>query len=234
MKTKITFLTLTLFLVYSISYSQTVWTGPKTTFSKASNADWNLTQNQDKITDNVIITRKDVEGIFNIADETRYFRDVSPSDTEWAFGTTADYNTLTYNDWRSVTRRNPNGDHTDLPGQDMVVHLITDDIYIDLKFLSWGRDDGGSFSYERSTNQALSLEDNIVNKDLRIFPNPVKDVLSISKITPNTDVIIFNILGKKVLTTQTNYNSEINVKNLPKGLYLIRLKNNATGKFIKN
>ena len=73
MKTKITFLTLTLFLVYSISYSQTVWTGPKTTFSKASNADWNLTQNQDKITDNVIITRKDVEGIFNIADETRYF-----------------------------------------------------------------------------------------------------------------------------------------------------------------
>jgi len=40
----------------------------------------------------------------------------------------------------------------------MVVHLISDDIYIDIKITSWeaGSNSGGGFSYERSTNPNLS------------------------------------------------------------------------------
>jgi hypothetical protein len=32
-----------------------------------------------------------------------------------------------------------------------VLHLKTDDIYLDIKFLSWSERSGGGFSYERST-----------------------------------------------------------------------------------
>jgi hypothetical protein len=37
-----------------------------------------------------------------------------------------------------------------------VVHLIEENIYLDVTFLSWviGRDSGGGFSYERSTPEA--------------------------------------------------------------------------------
>jgi hypothetical protein len=36
-------------------------------------------------------------------------------------------------------------------GKDAVLHLIADDIYLDIKFLSWTAGGGGGFSYERST-----------------------------------------------------------------------------------
>ncbi len=41
-----------------------------TTFTKSNNADWTLEANQDRITDNVWITRANNSGIFNIATET--------------------------------------------------------------------------------------------------------------------------------------------------------------------
>ena len=46
--------------------AQTVWTGPKTTFTKANYANWSLEANQDRIINNVWLTRQNQEGIFNI------------------------------------------------------------------------------------------------------------------------------------------------------------------------
>ncbi len=49
-------------------------------------------------------------------------------------------------------------------GRNMVIHLITDDIYIDIKFLSWTPGGGdtsglGGFSYERSTPNGLVINE---------------------------------------------------------------------------
>jgi len=128
----------------------TIWTGPKTTFSKSAFADPTDPANQDRITDNVWITRANVAGIYNAKTETNYQFFHSPADTEWAFGTTADIGSLTFADWQTWIDSNP----PSLPGQDAVLHLISDDIYLDIKFLSWGKGStaGGSFSYERSTS----------------------------------------------------------------------------------
>ena len=39
-----------------------------------------------------------------------------------------------------------------LPGTALVLHLIDENIYIDVTFLSWSSgDSGGGFSYERTT-----------------------------------------------------------------------------------
>ena len=100
----------------------------------------------DYITPNVGIQRSNIRGIFNEASETLYVDGVSPADTEWAFGTTADWDTLTYADWKTAIGANP-------PlsiGQNMVVHLISDDIYLDIRFTGWGSIGSGAFSYVRA------------------------------------------------------------------------------------
>ena len=127
----------------------TIWSGPKLTFSKGSFADETDPANQDRITDNVWITRGAVRGIYNARTESAYEINVSPEDTEWAFGTTADLESLTFEPWQVAVNNNPPAS----TGQDMVVHLITDNIFIDIKFTEWGlgAQGGGSFEYERST-----------------------------------------------------------------------------------
>jgi hypothetical protein len=129
------------------SQAAEVWTGPKITFSKAPNADPTQAVNQDRITSNVWLTRASKQGLFNARSEASYVLDFSPADTEWSIGTTADIGSLTFKQWRAAVEEKPYA----VVGLDMVLHLISDDIYIDLKFLSWGGVDNGSFSYERST-----------------------------------------------------------------------------------
>ena len=46
--------------------------GTTVTFEKAAYADWTLSENQDSLAPTVIITRKDIQSIFNIAQEEVY------------------------------------------------------------------------------------------------------------------------------------------------------------------
>ncbi len=126
--------------------AQTVWTGPEISFTKPNGADWNLAENQDRITDNVWITRQDFGGIYNIAVEPGYGGG-SPADTEWAYGDADDYENLAFASWVNWAGNFPPG----TVGQDAVVHLISEDIYIDIRFSSWSCCGLGGFSYDRST-----------------------------------------------------------------------------------
>jgi glucose/arabinose dehydrogenase len=132
----------------------TVWTGPTIAFSKAAGADHTMEANQDRITPNVWITRGSTQGIYNINTETLYTHNSSPADTRWAYGTTANYASLTYQTWEDWHGGQPSGPPSTV-GQDAVLHLVSEDIYIDIKFTSWGVGDG-AFSYERSTPAAAN------------------------------------------------------------------------------
>jgi len=128
----------------------TIWSGSKITFTKPTGADFTQPQNQDRLTDRVWLTRGDAAGLYNIAQETAFDKvsanPLSPVDTEWAYGTTANLSSLQFSIWKTWAGNAPYA----TPGKDAVLHLITDDIYIDIKFLSWDQRAGG-FSYERST-----------------------------------------------------------------------------------
>ena len=65
---------------FNTGQAQSVWTGPKINFSKQAFADWTLPENQDRITDNVWLTRADLMGVFNIAVDSSYMGP-SPTDT---------------------------------------------------------------------------------------------------------------------------------------------------------
>ncbi|NQT61316.1 MAG: VCBS repeat-containing protein [Candidatus Marinimicrobia bacterium] len=116
------------------------------TFTKDDFALWGQPENQDRITDNVWITRANNQGIFNAAVESNYDYDVSPWDTEWAYGYSEDLEPEDYGIWRDAIDAYPPG----MIDQPLSVHLISDDIYLDVLFHSWtSGGNGGGFSYTR-------------------------------------------------------------------------------------
>ena len=95
-----------------------------------------------------VLTRASSQGLFNINTESFYSHQLSPAGTEWAYGTTDNFASLTYTNWEAWAGNNPPG----TVGRDAVVHLVAEDIYLDLKFTAWsGSGGGGGFSYVRST-----------------------------------------------------------------------------------
>ena len=129
------------------------WLGPKITFTKADGADFTKAENQDRITDNVWITRGNRRGIYNAAVEDSFTQDsyyISPEGTEWAMGTLSKWSELEFAPWVEAVYEEP----PYAVGKDMVLHLKEENIYIQVKFLSWSsgdRNGKGGFSYERST-----------------------------------------------------------------------------------
>ena len=126
----------------------TIWNGTTITFTKADGANPEEEANQDRITDNIWITRGNDGGqIFNIKTETSYNKTDSPVGTKWAVGTLDDIETLTFKKFRAAVEK-PN---SSLVGKNLVMYLEEDDIYLSVKFTSWSDQKNGGFAYERST-----------------------------------------------------------------------------------
>ena len=123
------------------------WRGSTITFNKSNGANPNLEENQDRIRENVWITRGNTGGqIFNIAINNSADKTESPVGTEWAIGTLDELESLTFNYFRNTISRPKS-----VVGKNLVLHLIEDDIYVNVKFTSWSQGKRGGFSYERST-----------------------------------------------------------------------------------
>ena len=225
MKTQLLLIVSVIFYNICTFAQPTIWNGSTITFTKPNNAVWTQAANQDRITPNVWITRADTQGIFNIKTESSYDKigGSSPDDTEWAFGTTSNIGTLTFAPWVTTIANNPPA----MVGQNMVVHLISDDIYIDIKFTAWsaGFAGGGGFSYERSTDSGLSTID-VSLKTFTISPNPSNSEINLSLPASIVDVSVkvFDILGKQVYSNMA-YQVPINVSNWKKGIYLVEVTN---------
>lgn len=131
--------------------AMTVWSGYDLTFTKPAFADFQSAEFQDRITPSVWLTRGDSRGVFNIAQEAEYegagASGPSPVGTRWALGTTAELESLTFSTWAATASFA--GGPPALVGRPLVLHLVQDDIYIDIRFTDWGIRLGGSMAYER-------------------------------------------------------------------------------------
>ncbi|MEP1035499.1 choice-of-anchor D domain-containing protein [Ekhidna sp.] len=137
-------------------------------FEKEDYADWTLEVNQDRITDNIWITRANERGLFNIAQETSYTNgsrdriaieieipeenDASPLGTLWSNNATYDQSEESnYDSWRDAADGSPDN----LPGNTLSMLVTDEDRYFDVEFLSWtageccGNPNGGGFAYRR-------------------------------------------------------------------------------------
>ena len=81
-----------------------------------------------------------------------------------------------------------------------------------------------------------NVDENAV-QEYTVFPNPSKGLITISNsslLTPNSSFVITNLLGQTVQTGPiTTDNQEINVHNLPEGMYFLTI-GNQTQKIIIN
>ena len=82
----------------------------------------------------------------------------------------------------------------------------------------------------------LSVGDQELERSIQLYPNPVKDILSIkSKAIVISKVGIYSVLGKKINEVKSNFES-IGISNLSNGLYIIRIfsdKGSITKRIIK-
>ena len=97
------------------------------------------------------------------------------------------------------------------------------------------------FNYENQIVQRNSIVskdtgilavDSSVKSNILVFPNPVKDILLVSGITSNTAFEIYSLDGKKVKSGIYSKEKNINVSQLPRGTYLLKIENQNL-KFIK-
>lgn len=91
--------------------------------------------------------------------------------------------------------------------------------------------EGGSLIELQSTSLSLN---SLVTKDVKIYPNPVKDILNINfeeEVVGRLD--IFDLSGRNVLNQKLNTINEIYLADLAAGMYLVKLSNRSGTKSMK-
>jgi len=101
-------------------------------------------------------------------------------------------------------------------------------------------DDGNRVAFDDlsyTCYSALGVEQNTL-ETVKMHPNPVKDNLTINlKSEVNTNIEIFNILGKRVFNNLITKTSTLNVQSLKTGIYIVKItqgNSTVTKKLVKN
>lgn len=128
----------------SLTHASTIWNGPTNGFFHAVGG------LSDEITTNVIITRGGLGGLYNSFLESGAVAGVSPKGTTWALGSLSNLSTLTFAACPLEMSERPPND----VGNTYVVHLLTNNIYLQLTLTNWGGAGGSgntTFGYTRSS-----------------------------------------------------------------------------------
>jgi len=135
-------------------------------FTKTDSADWTLEENQDRITEDVWITRKHNQSIFNIAVESGYSGSSgSPVGTLWANSTSSTASADSYTNFVAMHGGSPSSIIDDT----VSLYLPEEGLYFDLTFTSYsgGNNTGGGFSYSRtSVTPNLAVSPDSLSADL--------------------------------------------------------------------
>jgi hypothetical protein len=143
--------------------AQTVWSGYTFEFTKPAGL---LTA--DEITPNVAFTRAGTGGLFNAGVDLGW-NNAAPSGTEWATNLNNPSATIAATNHAALaftTFLQAYGGSGSLgnliEGRNAVVHLIQDDVYLDLRFTDWvnGQNEGGGggFTYLRAEGDLMPPE----------------------------------------------------------------------------
>ncbi|MUU79407.1 T9SS type A sorting domain-containing protein [Winogradskyella endarachnes] len=86
-----------------------------------------------------------------------------------------------------------------------------------------------NYLFKIASNSLLNIADNNFDESIRIYPNPVKDILNISSQEPlqSENYTIFDINGKSMLTGIVNFNNQINISHLNSGFYFLVLNGSS-------
>ncbi len=71
-----------------------------------------------------------------------------------------------------------------------------------------------------------SVEDNYIQNQITVFPNPAKDIITLKSLYPIKHICVINYFGQKVYTSKISNSSSIklNISLYPQGVYLIQIE----------
>lgn len=81
--------------------------------------------------------------------------------------------------------------------------------------------------------KASAINEAVAAGKVSIYPNPAQNILNIASADEVENVDIYNMLGQKVMSSQS---AQINISNLSNGMYIVNVRTNAgtvTSKFVK-
>ncbi len=85
-----------------------------------------------------------------------------------------------------------------------------------------GIEDTVSFIWR--TNNFIGLEEEKLDNKIKMYPNPVSDVLYITNNIRATEVKVFDIVGNEVHFASIGPSGKVNFNHLPQGIYLVELR----------
>ena len=89
----------------------------------------------------------------------------------------------------------------------------------------------GNGYYPALDLQALSVEDNVLDVQLRVYPNPTSQSLYVSHPDVNSfGISIVELNGKQLYSGTINKEEPLDVSNYTQGMYLVTLENKETNK----
>lgn len=81
--------------------------------------------------------------------------------------------------------------------------------------------------------EELGVEDNNLSFDVRVYPNPVTDILNIKGNSYIDSVFIYDLTGKIILSQKiNNLEGFVNISELPSGTYLLKIKDDGLSKTV--
>lgn len=94
---------------------------------------------------------------------------------------------------------------------------------------------GSEFEVARFLNDDTAGTEDFQNVDFRLYPNPAKEQITIemSDTSSNYQVEIFDILGKKVISSEIQKVGQIDVSGLASGTYLVKLNSDNKSSVVR-
>lgn len=80
----------------------------------------------------------------------------------------------------------------------------------------------GTYHFNREVSTSTNTF-SIAKPDIKIFPNPTTNYISLSNEEYVERLAIYNIVGRRVKLFNANYSNQYDVVDLPTGMYLVRL-----------
>ena len=89
----------------------------------------------------------------------------------------------------------------------------------------------GNGYYPALDLQALSVEDNVLDVQLKVYPNPTSHSLYVSHPELNSfGISIVDLNGKQLYSGTINKNQPLDVSNYTKGMYMVTIENKTNNK----
>ncbi|HEY4539885.1 MAG TPA: T9SS type A sorting domain-containing protein [Faecalibacter sp.] len=89
-----------------------------------------------------------------------------------------------------------------------------------------------TYAYGQSEDYTINVVENlgsndIANQSIKVYPNPVKDVVNLQTSKEVKTIAIYNLAGQKIISKEVNIiNPSLNVSSLPKGVYILKVETN--------